>query len=111
MSCEVGNGRYLRSLRLPVLRSTYVALARKILTKLIIYLGSYGYEMTPCEMQVIFRVERCGTMIPDAKFLILWRLESLRVQFRYVMAPKINEMIHLMYLTMTVLSVCQLEAN
>jgi hypothetical protein len=59
-------------------------------------------------MQVLFRVERCGTMIPDAK---LWLLESLRVQFRYVMVPKINEMIHLMYLTMTVLSAGQSNAN
>ena len=67
--------------------------------------------MKPCEMQGLFRVERCGTMIPDAKFLTLWLLESLRVQFRYVMAPKINEMIHLVYLTMTVLSVGQSKAN
>lgn len=35
-------------------------------------------------------------MIPDAKFLILLLLESLRAQVRYVMDPKINEMIHLM---------------
>lgn len=50
-------------------------------------------------------------MIPDAKFLTLWLSESWRAQFRYVMAPKINEMIHLMYLTMTVLSVGQSKAN
>jgi hypothetical protein len=46
-------------------------------------------------------------MIPDAKFQTLWLLESLRVQYRYVMAPKINEMIHLVSLIMTVLSVSQ----
>ena len=62
-------------------------------------------------MQVLFRVERCGKMIPDAKYLTLWLLESLRVQLRYVMAPKINEMIHLVYLTVTVLSVGQSKAN
>jgi len=62
-------------------------------------------------MMVLFRVERCGTMIHEAKFLTLWLLESLRVQFRYVVAPKINEMIHLVYLTMTVLSVGQSKAS
>jgi hypothetical protein len=67
--------------------------------------------MTPCEMRVLFRVERYGTMIPDAKFLKLWLLEYLRVQFRYLMAPKINGMIHLVYLTMTVLSVGQSKAT
>jgi hypothetical protein len=46
--------------------------------------------MTPYELMALFRVERCGTMIPDAKFLTLWLLESLRVQFRYVEAAKIN---------------------
>ena len=97
--------------RLTVVSSTYVAKASKNLTKFITYLGSYGYVTTPCEMQVLFIIERCGTMIPDAKFLTLWLLETLNVQRRYIMAPKINEMIHLLYLTMTVLSVVQSKAN
>ena len=63
--------------------------------------------MTSYEVQVLFRVEWCEIMIPDAKFQTLWLLESLRVQYRYVMAPKINEMIHLVSLIMTVLSVSQ----
>jgi len=50
-------------------------------------------------------------MFPDAKFLTLWLLESLRAQFRYVMVPQINEMIQLMYLTMSVLSVGLSKAN
>jgi len=83
----------------------------KNLTKFITYLGSYVYVMIPCELQVLFGVEPCGTMIPDATFLTLWVLESLRVQFRYVMAPNINKMIHLVYLTMTMLSVGQSKEN
>lgn len=58
-------------------------------------------------MLVLFRVELCGIVIPEAKFLTLWQLESLHVIFHNVMAPKINEIIHLVSLTMTVLSVSQ----
>jgi ABC-type ATPase with predicted acetyltransferase domain len=75
--------------------------------KFITDVGSYGYAMKSYEVQVLFRVERCGMMITDATLPTTWLLETLRVQFRYVMAPKINEMIHLVSLTMTVLSVRQ----
>jgi hypothetical protein len=63
--------------------------------------------MTPYEMQVLFKVELCGIVIPEAKFLTLWLLEPLRVHFRNVMVPQINEIIHLVSLTMSVLSVSQ----
>jgi hypothetical protein len=58
----------------------------------------YSYVMTPYGVLVLFRVELCGRAIPEAKFLTLRLLESLRVLFRNVMTPKINEIIYLVSL-------------
>jgi hypothetical protein len=69
--------------------------------------GSYGYVMKSYQVQGLFGVERCEIMITGATFQTTWLLENLRVQFHYVMVPKINEMVHIVSLTTTVVSVSQ----
>jgi hypothetical protein len=64
-----------------------------------------GEAMALYEVHELLKIERYGIMITDAKFQRIRLLETLCVQFRYVMAPKINEWMHLVSLTMTALSV------
>ena len=73
--------------------------------KFITDVGPYGEAMALYEVHELLKIERYGIMITDAKFQRIRLLETLCVQFRYVMAPKINERMHLVSLTMTALSV------